>query len=234
LLIGVSQHLLGLGVQSDFYKACRSDEVRNGSLNRFIVLEQKGRTRQKPSSEELPPGLIADLKKLKGLKKQRLPWDKASEELFEAYVEEIESIEDDLQRELILRAPEQMVRIATILACCRFSKSVELSDMEIGQRIMKLSANTFQAGIDDAQQYQLMDHQDFVQELERHFQIKFGGQASRSQIERTFRHNKKNKFAIKDALDDMVQSGTLTKGWKETGGRDKQVYKLVGWSGRKG
>jgi hypothetical protein len=227
MILGVSLSLLGFGTRDDFYAACRGDEIRNGSLNRLVVLEEIGwPAEQEPSTEPFPSELTFNLQRLLNLSARKLEWNSGARELYEDFRQSTRRLRDETQHELWIRGPEQMVRMATNFASCRFDKVISLSDMELAHRIVKLSGVTFQNGIDDATQFKEMGHQELVREIERRIATKFGGEATEYQIGRTFRHNKKHKLAVKDALEDMVNSGTFEKVKLDTDGRPKAVYRL--------
>jgi hypothetical protein len=142
---------------------------------------------------------------------------------------------DDYVAELWGRTPEKIARAATTFAASRFSKKIERSDMEIPQAIMRHSDEVFRAGIDSAQQKRRLDHASFKLEIVRRIKtdaylIHYKGEtfygASDFDKRRSFRHNSTHK-KVNDALDDLRDSGVLLRQTIHTGGRSKQVNRLV-------
>jgi hypothetical protein len=100
--------------------------------------------------------------------------------------------------------------------------------MELAQKIFHRSDRVFQAGIEEADSQRELGHADLRREIVRRIEVKFAGGASKAEIKSSFKHNTKHKASIEDALEDMLASGLLEKGWVETGGRSKEVYRVKG------
>jgi hypothetical protein len=227
-LEGVLLSILGLGVRDEFYAACQDIQIANGLLNRKLIIEEPNDPPDNfnPSTKKLPWSLMDNLVKLQNLRPKRLEWDAGAREIFEEAKRELRR-EDEQQRRLWARGPEMMVRLATGIASARFSRSgIERSDMEIADVLVKRSAKFFEKGIEDAQSRKEMRHAELVREIERRVRNKFGGQASRAEIGRTFKNNKTHKDAVTNALADMVDSGTFEEVKIQTGGREKVVLRL--------
>src|SRR5262249_34863652 len=227
---GVVLSVLGLGVKDDFFTACRSDQVVNGSLNRLIVLEEPDvPPDQEPSTENFPFGLMQNLMKLHGIKR-KLDWDRGAHELFRECKARVLKVPDGMERQLLVRGPEQMIRMATVLACCRFSKVVELSDMEKAKQVIDLSTVTFREGMESALVHKEMTHQELLKEIERRIRTKFGGQASQFEIKNSFRNNKKHKLAVNDALRIWFNPASLltSRSWIQQEGRSGVFIRSLG------
>jgi hypothetical protein len=164
--------------------------------------------------------------KLHGIKPRSLDWTAGAKELYEAEVDRVFCETDERKKKLWSRTPLKIVRAGSVFATCRFAKVVERPDMEIAQSLMRLSDKAFKAGIDEAEKIRELSHSELRREIARCIADDFAGQVSAAEIRRSFRHNTKHKGAIKDAMDDMLESGMLECEWVKTGGRKKEVYKL--------
>jgi hypothetical protein len=220
--------ILGFGIKDEFFQACKDMDVINGFLNRIAVLEEPKMIRPRTDFDpaEFPFGLMSNLNKLQGCKTQKLAWGAGAKDLYEAELDRVYSETDERKLKLWSRTPEKIVRAASVFASCRYAKVVERSDMEIAQAFLRLSDEVFKKGIDEAERQRELGHAELRREIIRRIRDDFDGAASAAQLRRSFRHNTKHKDAIDDALTDMVKTETLEKGWIETGGRKKEVYKL--------
>jgi hypothetical protein len=98
--------------------------------------------------------------------------------------------------------------------------------MEIAQVIFQASDRVFHAGIEEADGQRELNHAQLRREITRRITDKFNGGASAYEIKNSFKHNTKHKASVNDALEDMLGSGLLVKVRVETGGREKEVYRL--------
>jgi hypothetical protein len=228
VLYDVHLSILGTGIPQDFYAACKSKEIVDGTLNRHLIIEEKVRPprQRNPSTEEFPRSLADGLKKLASIEKTRLDWDKGAEELYEAEVARIEGLTNETEANLWGRGPEQMVRLSSVLACCRLSKTIQRGDMEIAYAVVRHSQATLKDGINHAAKDKVFDHADTVREVERRIRDEFKGAASLGDLRVSFRRNKKARNTLQLALDDLIESRTLVKEFVETGGRNKYVYRF--------
>jgi DNA replicative helicase MCM subunit Mcm2 (Cdc46/Mcm family) len=160
---------------------------------------------------------------------RKLTWDKGAREIYETIRLEVRNNPDETQANLYSRGPEKYVRLCSAFASARFSSSISRSDGELAYKLITSSDRFFQQGLDDAAAKRLMDHHELVREIERRLATNFNGEASESEIKRAFRHNKKHKDAVYNALVDMIDSGTLVEvKINNTGGRPKTVLRLSG------
>jgi peptidyl-tRNA hydrolase len=229
-LEGVHLNLLALGVREEFYAACKDIQVVNGLLNRKIIIEEPGmpEENENPSTEALPWKLFENLAKLLSVSKTRLDWDSGTKEIYRELLKSVQQNEDENQRKLYGRDPEKLIRVATTFAAARFSRvGIERSDAELAYKIITASSKFFQQGIEDATAKRILDHQELVREIEKRIASKFEGEATLFQIKQAFRHNKKHKNAVTDAVHDMIDSGTLEEIEVSTGGRPKTILRLV-------
>jgi hypothetical protein len=229
-------NILGFGVHQEFYDACEADDISNGFLNRLAVLDERNTLYPNTDLEPIPfpYDLKLNLQKLYGIKTPRkLDWTPAAKEIYVAEVKRVHTDPDERKRKLWGRTPERIVRAASSLAASRFATKIERADMEIAQAIMRQSDVTFTFGIDEAQKKRTLDHAAIKLEIIRRLKADFRNpetgeyEASEFEIKRSFRHNTKHKKAVDDAIQDLIASGTLKKATIKTGGRHKEVCRLV-------
>jgi hypothetical protein len=220
--------IFGFGVKEEFFGACENDDIVNGFLNRMAVLEEPEliRPRTNFASGDFPFALMTQLGKLHSIKPQRLDWTPGAKEVYEAELDRVYSETDERERKLWARTPEKIVRAASTFAAACFATVVERSHMEIAQTFFRLSDRAFQQGIEEAEKKRELTHAELRHEIARRIASDFGGAASASEIQRSFRHNTKHKGAIDDALQDMLNSEMLERQTVKTAGRSKEVYRL--------
>jgi hypothetical protein len=226
--------IFGFGVHEEFYTACQIEDISNGFLNRIATLDEPVALRLNTDfdgPDKVPYALKLNLEKLFGTKPRRLDWTRAAKEVYEAEVDRVSTDPDERRRKLW-----RIVRAASTFAASRFATRLERSDMEIAQTIMRHSDEVFRVGIDAAQQKRRLDHASFKIEIVRRIKtdtylIRYKGEtfygASDFEMRRSFRHNSTHKKAVNDALDDLRESGVLRYQMVHTGGRIKQVNRLV-------
>jgi hypothetical protein len=243
--------IFGFGVQQEFYTACEVEDIDNGFLNRMAVLEEPVALELDTDfsgPNKVPYNLKLNLGKLFGIAAMRLDWSPAAKEIYVAEVKRIFREPDERRRKLCGRTPEKIVRAASTFAASRFAKRVERSDMEIAQTIMRHSDEVFQVGIDKAQTKRKYDHAQIKLEIIRRLKDNFrsedkddygrpikdehGNQvivyeASEAELRRTFRHNTTRRDAYPNAVGDLLDSGALRRFHRKTGGRDKNVLRLM-------
>jgi hypothetical protein len=222
--------IVGFGVKDEFYAACQDIQVRNGFLNRFLLIEEKGMPtlNPNPSQEPFPFPLLTSLNKLWGLREQRLRWSGGAQDIWVEENSRIQSLTDDSARMLWSRGPEKIVRLATVFACARLSTvGVERVDMELAREIVRRGERPFQEGIDEANSRRELNHNQLKLEIERRINRDYPEGATAYEIERTFKNNKKHKGAVRDAVEDMILGGTLEVVDVKTGGRPTEVLKPV-------
>jgi hypothetical protein len=229
-------NILGFGVHQEFYDACEVEDISNGFLNRLAVLDERNTLYPNTDLEPipLPYDLKLNLGKLYGIKTPRkLDWTPAAKEIYDAEVKRVHTDPDERKRKLWGRTPERIVRAASTFAASRFATKIERSDMEIAQAIMRQSDATFTFGIDEAQKKRTLDHAGLKLEIIRRLKVDFRNpetgkyEASVFEIKRSFRHNSKHKKAVPDAIQDLIDSGTLKPAIIKTGGKHKEVCRLV-------
>ena len=154
--------IFGVTTAGDFYSALKTQDASNGFLNRFLILEEKSRGEEnEPESwvHEIPFRLMERLQKTAGeyrspsggsgsvTPNSKLTWGPGAVELYREFNRSIRSERDDRVLELRIRAPEMAVRLATIRACGRLSKKVDVQDIEWAIKLAQSSADMLCAGV---------------------------------------------------------------------------------------
>ena len=154
--------IFGVTTAGDFYSALKTQDASNGFLNRFLILEEKCRGEEKePESwvHDVPFALMERLQKIAAkypsapggsgpVKPQsKLEWGPDACELYRQFNRSIRSESDDRVLELRIRAPEMAVRLATIRACGKLSKTVDVDDIEWAIELARVSADMLCAGV---------------------------------------------------------------------------------------
>jgi hypothetical protein len=113
----------------------------------------------------------------------------------------------------------------------RQALKVELSDIEVAQAIMRRSDDVLSAGMSNADKNRLLDHAEMRREVIRRLKDNRefpNHEASFAELKASFKHNTKKVGALKQVLDDMVDTGILEYiPNRQTGGRGKDVFRLV-------
>jgi hypothetical protein len=226
--------ILGFGNRDEFFDACKGIDVINGFLNRIVVLEERALLRPRAIERiELPFRLKEALCKLAAIKAHQLDWTAAAREIHEAEKDRVFSQTDERKLKLWSRTPEKIIRAASAIAASRFVTKVERTDMEVSQAMMQMADQVIKLGMDDADAKRGLDHAEMKLEIARRLGADFpNAEASIPEIARSFRHNTKRGSALIEALRDMVAGGIITPLIRvKTGGRDKEVHRLIDWEG---
>lgn len=129
--------IYGVSTPEDFYGALKVQEIGNGFLNRFVIIETGKRgPEQEPSisSGDLPFSMIKDLQKLRtpaqhnagsGAQvkpRTQLQWGPGAKQIYDELSAQVDQIADEQRHQLWSRVPEIAVRLATIRAAARFRR----------------------------------------------------------------------------------------------------------------
>jgi hypothetical protein len=132
--------VIGMSTPKELYKACRSRDITNGFLNRWLFIEEKAPPQYQRVTEDaldVPKELKVMLSRLyqpgavllnqgadgSGFRPLfRMGWGPGAEEIYDAVRQGVERETDDRKRELFWRSPEKTVRVATNVAAGCLSK----------------------------------------------------------------------------------------------------------------
>jgi hypothetical protein len=239
--------IYGLSTPDEFYGALKSEDIGNGFLNRFLIIEtgERGPENDPPAgSDKIPTSLQA---KLQGLYRptpfslpvfstspsgqlepeSKLEWGPGAHEIYTALSKLTDDEQDEQQRKLKGRVAEIAIRIATIRSAGRGSSTISADDMQWACDLATLSAETLCAGVAKFMVVPL-EFSEICPEMLKRVRDR-GGEMSERDIKRSFEKHVKRGDDINGALKHLVESGQLDKVVikPEKGGRPSTIYKLA-------
>jgi len=239
--------IFGLSTPDEFYGALKSEDIGNGFLNRFLIIETGERGPENdppPGSDKIPTSLQAKLRELfqptpfslrvfsetpsGQLEPEiRLQWGPGAKEIYTALSKRTDDEQDEQQRKLKGRVAEIAIRIATIRCAGRESSTISADDIQWACDLATLSAETLCAGVAKHMVVPL-EFAEMCAEMVRRVRDR-GGEMSERDIKRSFEKHVKRGDDINGALKHLVESGQLDKVVTKPvkGGRPSTIYKLA-------
>lgn len=156
--------IFGVTTAEEMWAAMTGADVKNGLLNRFLLVENPVRPKEHtPKADHLrpPQSIIASLQKLAGgplanhmgdiIDPKPLAWGAGTEAAFTALRRSLDQRSDANpdESDYLQRVPENALRVATIIAAGRFSPTVDASDVDFGSRLALQSAEMMLASARD-------------------------------------------------------------------------------------
>ena len=242
-VFGPALSIFGDSTEAKLIKGLTKEEIANGFLNRWLLFGiGRGATRRiKPKYHwtEIPKWLEKAIKDVvgkpvdaKGLVKltlakpdgggevvlqdfQRTGWGPCAEELWLDFEEDTRKSTRD--RDLWIRAPEQAVRLATILAFYRGSKVVEVADWERAVEVVKYSMEQLVRSLgkhqrEKLEQVELVDkiREEFLREdLPKSSGRKTIGELTEGQIRKLCERLCEDYRTIDQAVNHLVKIGEI-------------------------
>jgi hypothetical protein len=213
--------LLGTTTPEELFKACKSRDIANGFLNRWLFVEVKG----VPPWREVPPDALdvpATLKNgLAGLYKPLmlpgstgkppivLPWGAGAEEMFLDIRQRCEAEPNEQHRPLLRRSAEKMVRIATTLAAGAGATAVPLAYMELAWAYVASSDATLRNGIDEHMEAEKMKFDELCRWIVRKCR-EAGGRYNARELGRRVQNHLYNRSNYADAVAFLIETEQLT------------------------
>jgi Protein of unknown function (DUF3987) len=229
--------ILGMTTPQELYRACRSRDVANGFLNRFMFVEEKELLPYQEVPEgaiEVPFKLMDRLCKLyqpsvqidpTGKPPVRLAWGPGAKEIFDEVREASRAETDDRIRDLLGRTAEKTVRIATILAAGCSADAVTREHMEWARDWVRKSDATLWAGVNEYMEEEKLEFNELCKEIIRRIRRE-AGQMSHRDLGRSFQGNVRFKKDLDSALQHLVDTGQLLFNKESTGGRPSIIYTI--------
>jgi hypothetical protein len=239
--------IYGVSTPEEFYGALKLEDIGNGFLNRFVIIETGERGPENdppPGSDKIPTSLQAKLQKLyrptpfslpvfsetpsgqlePGI---RLPWGPGAKEIYTALSKRTDDEQDEQQRKLKGRVAEIALRIATIRCAGRDSSTISADDMQWACDLATLSAEALCTGVAKHMVVPL-EFAEICPEIVRRVRDR-GGEMSERDIKRSFEKHVKRGADIDAALKHLCESGQLDKVVlrPKKGGRSSTIYKLA-------
>jgi hypothetical protein len=164
--------IFGVSTPDEFLEAVSGGDVKDGTLNRFLILPEARHVPARPPIDEglrLPERLASRLRALRGgnpasalvdvclpaapdgASPLRLEWEETAKRLWhglEAKLDALAAREDGKSGDEVsffARTPEMALRIASIIAAGRGSTSVNVADVIWGTELASRSAHSFMA-----------------------------------------------------------------------------------------
>jgi hypothetical protein len=222
--------IVGAATPQKFFGALKPGDLESGFANRLFILpfehyrkppEQTPPDDADEPSKELLAGLRLLPKRIKPGKDEvlnapadvdgparpplhKIGWGDGAADVYKAFSGELDLLEDgDSQRhELSMRACENAVRLATIVAVGRGSPTVDVED--IGWAIV-MARQSLDAACGGVAKY-MREHYDFPKLCDQvlGYIVAEGGWASRRDIERKFRGNLRNGFDMPNVIKQLL------------------------------
>jgi hypothetical protein len=236
--------LLGMSTPRELYRACKSRDVANGFLNRWMFAEEKVAPPCRKVSEgtleigkELRQGLAKLYQPISVLDQTgkpafRMSWGPGAEEIYDAIREDVEQETDERRRELSWRSPEKTVRVATIVAAGCLDTVVSQEHMDWARDFVLKSDHTLIAGVNEYMEEEKLEFSELCREIIRRIRRE-GGAMTRRELGRSFQNNVRFKRDIEAALEQLVETDQLILEKEKTGGRPSYWYRLPAEEGKK-
>jgi hypothetical protein len=225
-----------MSTPKELYRACKSKDITNGFLNRWLFIEEKiqpGYQRVSENALKVPRELMIALRRLYQpstvLLNQpsdgsecrpafRMGWGPGAEEIYDSIRGGVERETDDRRRELFWRSAEKTVRIATNVAAGCLSKTVNRVHMEWAYQFVKRSDETLLIGVQEYMEEEKLEFGDLCREIIRRIRRE-GGSMQRREVGRSFQNNLRYGPELNRAIYYLIETEQLEE-WKvDTGGR---------------
>ena len=244
-VFGPALSIFGDSTEAKLIKGLTKEEIANGFLNRWLLfgIGRGAPRRVKPKYHwtEIPKWLEKAIKEVvgkpvdaKGLIKLTLPkedgsgvvvlqdferigWGPGAEELWLNFEEHTRAMPSAKDRDLWIRAPEQAVRLATILAFYRGSKVVEVKDWEWAVEVVKYSMSQLVRSLgkhqrEKLEQVELVDkiREEFLREdLPPSSGRKIVGELTEGQINKLCERLTEDFWKIDKAIQHLLKVGEI-------------------------
>jgi hypothetical protein len=246
---GPAFSLFGVSTETKFVRALTGEQVSNGFVNRML-LANVGRGAEKRVKTKYDwtnfPGWLADALKavaggprpegpmlLKGLNGavlrdfRRIEWGAGAEDKWQHYEDEVRGMVSTEDRELWIRAPENALRLATIVAAYRGSSLIEVEDLEWGIGVANQSMHWL-VGALRRNMMEDLDQADLVDLIRAEFlkKLKKGepGQLTKGQIRKLCERKTKDYRKIEQAILHLVECGDMVLLKQEGPGRPTRKW----------
>jgi hypothetical protein len=233
----------GFGTPPTVFGAMLGSQAEDGLLNRLLFIEGDPRPLAQHdrvgAAWEVPERLAARLKVLYPLVAEPVdgsgPQVKltfgspgAQQMVVDLERELLHEERDQLKRNLFNRVPEMIVRIATIAAYGRFSRTVDEADMEWAKALVMKSARTLHAGYLKYREEPLSLNRLCIQ-ITDWLEAEKDGCLTKNEVARRARPLIRKGLDLKDAIHQLEQEEERIKvEWnRQTGGRPSCVLRLI-------
>jgi hypothetical protein len=225
--------LFGVSTPEEFYSALQGEDVSNGFLNRFLIIESTSKSRQHTPKIEFRvpehiinalqsiypannPTLRSRLNDFKCMPEPRqIMW--ANPKAHDAYYDFSNAVDDEREANpeldpYLSRAAEIGIRLATIRALGRWRSddcAVDASDIEWGRDVAYTCAKRVGRQAAEAMVVE-MNHGQIVNKIIETVR-KHGGRVQHWKVSRALQKVVRNKKELTGSIDILVEAGTLRK-----------------------
>lgn len=228
--------VIGAATPQMFFEALRPGDLESGFANRLLILPFEGHRkppRQSPHRDlkilapELIAGLLALPRQTAGFgqimgatlsadgsscprpKIEDVPWGEGAEDAYGAFIDEMDALEDgERQRhELSMRAGENAVRIATVVAVARGAPTVDREDIAWA---IAVARESLEAAVGGVAKY-MRDHVELPQLCEKVLEwiTAEGGFVSNRDLARWFRPYIRRGFELAAVISMLKAEGRI-------------------------
>ena len=234
--------IYGVSTPEEFYSALKLDDLGNGFLNRFLILETGKRgPEQSPvkGADQVPIVLQMALKRIyqptphsfatvgKLDPPTTLKWSKGAEHIYNELSRVMDEEPDAQRNKLRARVPEMAIRLATIRAAGRLSSEVSIEDMVWGKDLALNSSNMLCEGV-ERHMVITFEFSEICPEILNRMRLR-GGTMSRRDVLRSFEKHVKRGLDIELALKHLEDSERIIREEVKphSGGRKSVVFTLM-------
>jgi hypothetical protein len=225
--------IFGASTEKKLIRALTKDQVENGFVNRmlFVNVGRGALERIEPKHEwsRFPKWLGDALKGVAGEPApegpmrlemnvggttsvlrdfRRIEWGSGTKELWMKFEKDIRGMPSIEDRELWIRAPEQALRLATVVAVYRRSALVEVEDWQWAEEVVKHSMHQLVQAMHRNLSEDL-DQADLVDRVRTEFQKK--GQLTQGAIRKLCERKTKDHRKIDQVIDHLVKCGDIVE-----------------------
>jgi hypothetical protein len=235
--------IVGAATPESFFEALTPRDLESGFANRLLILPFEGFRRpveRDAGQTEPPKSLVEGLKRLPAVPhildrpiggpppRLKVEWGAGASEIYFEFSQKMDDLEHANRQhyELGMRACENAVRLATIVAVGRGSKTVGREDMEWA---VALSERSFQAAIGGIEKYtrEYFEFPKFCERIVENIRAA-GGWMSKRDLYRKFGRNMRWGNELDRTLGQLVAAEriTLSNRWSPNGGPNSPGYQV--------
>jgi hypothetical protein len=229
-VVGLALSLFGASTEAKLFKAFTKTEIANGFVNRMNLFNvgrgalewikpkyefmefpkwlRDGIADAIPSIVQKPGKTFVDELGNKRTGFWQVGWGAGAEDRWVGYINKIRAMPSVEDRELWARAPENALRMATVVAVYRGSRTVDLEDLEWGLALVEYSVRQIKRGLDEHVLEQLAQGE-LVKKIRDEFRR--AGRLKRGDINRLCERLTDDYSKIQHAIDHLSSIGDIVE-----------------------
>jgi hypothetical protein len=235
--------LVGAATPENFYSALSTKNVKDGFLNRWIVIPMKGQKRPPENLDKAPAKVPAEIvKAIKALPRapgimdrplgklragEKMKWGAGAKEVYAEFGLRIDALEDsDPQRHaLAKRCAENSQRLATNLTLGCGSDVIDVRTMQWATRLVELSLEEMVQGVAEYMGDDYFNFPKFCRKL--WIKVRDDGWRSKADLKVDFQNNMKLGFEIDTVLKHLLASNQLKEEPRRIGKRGPETLGYI-------